>query len=95
MKAKLLIEFKSIAWAAVIGLGLSGYWGLWTPAEAVGIVTTTTLVPSPSPGQVGEPETFTATVTDAGSATPGSVDFFNVTTGTDIGSVVPTANPNG
>jgi hypothetical protein len=82
------MQFKSIAWAAVIGLGLYGCSGLWTPAEAIiGTSTTTTLFPTPSPGQVGEAEAFTTTVTDAGSATPGSVVFSNQTTGTGIGSV--------
>jgi len=30
---KTYTQFKGITWAAVIGFGLLGYSGLWTPAE--------------------------------------------------------------
>lgn len=51
--------------------------------------TTTTVAASANPSVLNQPVTFTATVTPAaGTDTPtGSVDFFDTTTNTDLGSV--------
>jgi streptogramin lyase len=53
------------------------------------VPTTTTLTSSASTSSFGQPLTLTATVTaNSGSGTPaGSVDFFDTTTGNDLGSV--------
>jgi streptogramin lyase len=53
------------------------------------VPTTTTLTSSASTSSFGQPLTLTATVTaNSGSGTPtGSVDFFDSTTGNDLGSV--------
>src|SRR5262245_60763920 len=95
-------QLKNITWAAVIGFGLFGYSGLWTPAEAQFNTATVQNAPSPSPGQVGVLETLSATVSNTffGSTVDptGSVDFTNPQTHTDIGSALVTpcsATPDG
>src|SRR5262245_18148849 len=95
-------QLKNITWAAVIGFGLFGYSGLWTPAEAQFNTATVQNAPSPSPGQVGVLETLSATVSNTSfgiTVDPtGSVDFTNPQTHTDIGSALVTpcsATPDG
>jgi hypothetical protein len=77
---------KSIALAAIIGLGLSGCPGLWSPAEAQVVVTTTSLTPSPTPGEVGTPETYLVEVTAlSGSADPTGVVNLSSNPSTGLG----------
>jgi hypothetical protein len=88
------MQVKVITLAAIVGFGLFDFLGISTPVRAspVGTFTVLSLTTSLSPVDVGDPVTFTATLTGlAGFPNPGpvpneSIDFKNLTLGTDLGS---------
>lgn len=67
---------------------IAGGWSLTLTTTATAAPTTTTLSGSPNPSRTGDPVTFTATVTSAGSPVTAGTVAFSIG-GTPVGSSIP------